>query len=328
MVKSAKYWETEEDEVVCRLCPHECRLQSDQRGICGCRFNSGGKLVTENYGEAVTVAVDPIEKKPLYHFYPGTTILSTGANGCNFACENCQNWTISQSKTITDYISPKQLVNIAQRHNSIGVAFTYTEPMIWFEYIMDTAPLLRAEGLKVVLVSNGFINPEPLAELLNVIDAVNVDLKSMSPDFYRRICKGQLEPVLKNIKAIAASKVHLELTNLIIPDMNSSPDDIHQLVDWVAEIDPLIPVHFSAYHPSYKMKTRATSMAEMMIAFDIARKKLKYVFLGNVNIDDSSNTNCPECGHLLINRAWYDIRIVGLEGTKCAQCGAESGIVL
>lgn len=326
MIHAAAYWEKTDADVICRLCPHECRLSDSKPGICGCRFNQNGELVTDNYGELVSLAVDPIEKKPLYHFYPGSGILSTGCNCCNLGCLHCQNWTISQEKSPTVFKTPLELVELALRHKSLGVAFTYTEPMVWFEYIMDTAPLLRERGLKVVLVTNGFINPQPLAELLPVTDAMNIDLKSIRPDFYTRICKGMLEPVMETIRCVAASDVHMEITNLLIPGRNDSDTDIEQLVEFVASLSTMIPLHLSAYHPDYKMDEEPTSAETVLRARDLARKRLSYVYAGNIRSEEGSDTACPACGNLLIRRTGFRAGAVGVAGGFCARCHFATGI--
>ena len=327
MIKKAAWYEKlDGDKVICRLCPFDCRLTPDKKGICKSRYNRDGELVTDNYGELVTLAVDPVEKKPLYHFYPGTDILSTGPNSCNFQCKHCQNWTISQQKTSTRFVSPDKLVEAALNYRSVGVAFTYTEPLMWFEYIRDVAPLLREENLKVVLVTNGFINPEPLEELIPLVDAANVDLKSMNPDFYRRICKGKLAPVLDNIRRLAESKVHLELTNLIIPGLNDSEKELEELVAFVAGLSDMIPVHFSAYYPSYQMEVERTSPAILFKAREKARMKLKYVFLGNIAASDGANSYCPSCGRLLIERKGYHTVVSGVKEGLCTGCGFKTEI--
>jgi len=328
MIKKAAYYEKIEDDIViCQLCPFHCRLSPDKKGICKSRFNREGELVTDNYGELVTLAVDPIEKKPLYHFHPSKDILSTGPNSCNFKCQHCQNWSISQKRTRTFFVPPETLVETALNYHSIGVAFTYTEPLMWFEYIMDVAPLLRAENLKVVLVTNGYIDPEPLEELIPLVDAANVDLKSMNPDFYRKICKGKLEPVLENIKRLAESKVHLELTNLIIPGKNDSESELKELVDFIAGLSDMIPVHFSAYYPNYKMEVEATPPDILFKVREMARMRLKYVFLGNIAAPGGSDSHCPSCGHLLIERKGYHTRVLGVEAGICAKCGFKTGII-
>jgi pyruvate formate lyase activating enzyme len=224
-------------------------------------------------------------------------------------------------------VSPEALVETAQQHASIGVAFTYTEPLIWFEYIMDVAPLLRDAGLKVVLVSNGYINPAPLKELLPLVDAANVDLKAISPEFYTRVCKGKLQPVLDSIKTVAESNVHLELTNLIIPGQNDSDEDLNDLVDFVASVSDSIPLHFSAYHPDYQASAPSTPFETMLRARELAASKLKYVYLGNIATEDGSNTYCPGCGELLIRRSNYFTSVQGLLGSRCSACGYETGIV-
>lgn len=328
MLKEAAFYRPlPNNRVQCDLCPAECKLDEGKVGVCGCRFNKQGRLVTDNYGEVVTLAMDPIEKKPLYHFYPSGEILSTGANGCNLGCVHCQNWSISQTKVATKYLSPEALVEAAREHDSIGVAFTYTEPMIWYEYIMDVAPLLHRAGLKVVLVSNGYIMPEPLAKLIEHIDAANVDLKGMRPEFYAKVCKGRLEPVLHTIETMAASDVHLELTNLIIPGKNDSDNDIMELVNYIASLSDTIPLHLSAYHPEYKLNVEATPADTMLRALDIARRKLSYVFLGNVSFEDGADSVCAKCGCVLINRHGYRVEIVGLSGSRCAGCDVETGII-
>jgi pyruvate formate lyase activating enzyme len=327
MIKEASYFDRLENGVVlCRLCPAECRLTEGKSGICGSRSNRGGRLVTDNYGELVTLAVDPIEKKPLYHFYPGSMILSTGPNCCNLGCTHCQNWGISQRKTSTVSFTPERLVQSAREHDSIGVAFTYTEPMVWFEFIMDTAPLLRKEGLKVVLVTNGYATPEPFADFLSVTDAMNIDLKGIRPEFYARICKGKLAPVLDNIRSAAAAGVHLELTNLLIPNENDSPDDISALVDFVAGVSDEIPLHFSAYHPEYQATQPATPAATLALALSLASRKLKYVYIGNIAGGAGHDTICPGCGSLLIKRTGYRVQVIGLAAGLCLTCGLDTHI--
>lgn len=326
MIKPASFGlSAEKGSVICTLCPLECHLAEGKTGVCGARFNRGGQLLTDNYGELVTLANDPIEKKPLYHFHPGATILSTGPNCCNLGCLHCQNWSISQTKVPTITFTPERLVQSALDHHSLGVAFTYTEPMVWFEYIIDVAPLLRAAGLKVVLISNGFINPKPLEQLLSVTDAMNVDLKSIRDEFYRRVCKGRLGPILDNIRQIAASPVHLELTNLLIPGENDSDVDIADLVAFVASVSPAIPLHFSAYHPDYQLHHPATPIATMNRALELAVTQLQYVYQGNIS-HGRSDTQCPVCRTRLVARQGFQVRVEGLEAGRCRACGHATGI--
>ncbi|MFH1372661.1 MAG: AmmeMemoRadiSam system radical SAM enzyme [bacterium] len=328
MIKPAAYSQPLGGKKVrCLLCPAECLLTVGKIGICKSRFNRDGELVTDNYGELVSLAVDPIEKKPLYHFYPMADILSTGPNSCNLGCLNCQNWTISHKKTTTVYYSPDKLTRTAESCDSLGVAFTYTEPLVWFEYLMDTAPLLQRAGLKTVLVSNGYISPEPLEDLLPFIDAVNVDLKSIRPAFYKKICKAKLQPVLTNIRRLAAAGIHLEITNLLIPGLNDSDEDLRDLIDFVASVSEMIPLHFSAYHPSYKMKIEATPTETMMRAHRMARQKLPWVYTGNILLPGCSDTRCPDCGELLIERSGFHTAVTGLKNGRCSACGGETGII-
>jgi pyruvate formate lyase activating enzyme len=329
MIREALYYDRLNDQVVrCRLCPAGCRLTPDRRGICRNRYNDDGRLMTDNFGETVTFAVDPIEKKPLYHFRPGSVIASIGANGCNLSCQNCQNSEISQKSVATFYIEPERLPQAAARDGSIGIAYTYTEPIIWYEFILEAAPWVTAAGLVNVMVTNGYINPEPLERLLPLIDAFNVDLKGMNPEFYRRICKGRLEPVLEAIRMIAASPAHLELTTLVIPGLNDSEEDFDQLAEFVASLDPAIPVHLSAYHPSFKMRIAPTPVETLMKGHAILRRSLHNVFVGNREVAGCSDTYCPACGATLIERSGYSVRLKGIDDDgRCRACRTAAGIV-
>jgi pyruvate formate lyase activating enzyme len=326
IVDAAHAERLDHDTVVCQLCPAECRLTPGKHGICRSRYNDAGRLVTDNYGELASLAIDPIEKKPLYHFYPGSRILSIGPNCCNLGCLHCQNWNISQKVAPTAYTSPEKLLSLAVIDPALGVAFTYAEPIVWFEYIRDVAPLLRAAGQKVVLVTNGYINPAPLEQLLPLVDAMNIDLKGIRPEFYALICKGKLDPVKETIRRVAASPVHLELTNLIIPGENDSEPELEQLVAFVAALSDRIPLHFSAYHPAYRMDHPATPESTIIRARQIGRQALKYVYTGNILSDEGADTACPGCGNPLVLRRGYRTTIAGLIGSRCARCGEESGI--
>jgi pyruvate formate lyase activating enzyme len=323
----ALYYEKLGDgSVKCVLCPHYCHLKEDKIGICKGRKNIGGKLIAINYGHPCTIAVDPIEKKPMYHFHPGSEILSTGPNGCNLRCSFCQNWEISQEYTGTMFVKPEMMVEEAQRRGLIGISYTYTEPLIWFEYVKDCSLLARKEGLVNVLVSNGTINPEPFKELSPFIDGINIDLKSMNPGFYKKICGGHLETVLDIIK-LSAGKMMLEITNLLITGENDSDEDIVKIVDFIAGVDDEIPLHFSRYSPRYKMKNPPTPVERLFKARDIAMKKLKYVYLGNISDKESSATYCPDCSNIIVKRDWYSAEVVNLQNGNCSKCGKRINII-
>lgn len=283
-MKEALYYEKLDGRRThCRLCPHECVIRDGARGFCGIRANKGGILYAESYGKATSIALDPVEKKPLYRYHPGEYILSLGTSGCNFRCQFCQNYSISQdlSAPVRD-VTPDQVVKKAEEAGSFGIAYTYNEPFIWYEFVIDTARLAVSRGFCNVLVTNGFVNPQPLEEILPYIGAMNIDLKSMDDDFYKRVCAGRLEPVLGTIKR-ASRSCHVELTNLIIPTLNDSEDAIGGLVDWVfKEVGPETPLHFSRYFPCYKMSLPPTPVETLKMAEKIAKRKLKYVYLGNV----------------------------------------------
>ena len=325
----AKYYEKlENGHVSCLLCPANCHIAPTKQGICMIRTNEDGILYASEYGKTIALNIDPIEKKPLYHFRPGSSILSIGPNGCNFACAFCQNWSISQVKSATKYIALESLAKLSQSQGSIGVAYTYTEPSVWFEYVLDSAKLLRKSGLATVIVSNGYINEEPARELFPFIDAANIDLKSIRPDFYRKICKGKLDDVQRTIRIAHDIGVHLELTNLLIPGQNDTDEEIAELVDWVANLDNRIPLHFSRYFPHYKLESPITPEERLIYAYNQAKKKLKYVYVGNVMGIGDTDTLCQNCGAILISRNGYDVKISGLSGKNCIKCGSTSDIVV
>ena len=328
MVK-AKYWEKlDGKKVKCTLCPHSCVIPEGGKGICNIRENIDGELIAAGYGRTTSLAMDPIEKKPLFHFKPGSLILSVAPNGCNLKCRWCQNWQISQEVVPTRFIDPKLLVDIAIRENSVGIAFTYTEPLIWFEYIIDVAKVGKPKGLSMVAVTNGYINPEPLNELLDYIDAMNIDLKAMDDEVYRKLIGGRLEPVLNTVRT-SAKRILIEVTNLLIPGVNDSDDQIKRLVDFIADVDPKIPVHFSRYFPAWKFNAPPTPVKTLLRAREIASEKLEYVYLGNVYIPDAEDTFCPYCGNKLVSRSGFYAKKVGItEDRKCSKCGKDVDIVL
>lgn len=324
----AQYYRVEdsEDKVIrCELCPQQCRLQEEQLGICGVRRAAADKLLTLNYNRCTSLAVDPVEKKPLYHFYPGWLILSAGSFGCNLHCSFCQNWSLARGddRGAKDIDAPALLQILEEREPQaqLGVAYTYNEPVVWYEFVREAAALLHDHGYKNVLVTNGMINAEPLAELLPLIHGMNIDVKAFSDPFYRRYCQGKgLQAVLQTVEK-AVSHCHVELTYLVIPSLNDSTEEIEAFINWVAALDSHIPVHFSRYFPQYQLQQPPTPLETLERIWEKAREKLSYVYLGNVPDDHRSNTLCPACSHKLIERSSYNIKNLGLDGNYCRNCG-------
>lgn len=282
----ASYWQPLEDQVAaCTLCPYNCRIKPGSRGICQVRRNLDGQLMAESYGQITSLALDPIEKKPLYRFHPGSMIMSVGSYGCNFRCGFCQNWNISQEKAPSRLIQPEKLVSLAHQaveQGNIGLAFTYNEPLVGFEYVSDTARLARQHDLVTVLVTNGSINPEPMDELLPWIDAMNIDLKSWQPSFYGKVCHGSLQPVLDTI-AQCAPRCHVEVTTLLIPGLNDQEEDVINMARWLASIRTDIPLHLTRHHPDYQMNDQQPiSRMRLTHLVELARHFLLYVYPGNL----------------------------------------------
>jgi len=325
-MEASWYDKLEDNNVLCRLCPNDCVIPDGRHGICKVRVNRGGVLTADSYAELVTLAADPIEKKPLYHYYPSRSILSTGPNGCNFQCGYCQNSDISQRVVPTRHVTPEELAEFAAHDDSIGVAYTYTEPFIWSEYIRDAGACVHERGLKNVLVTNGYVHEEPLRELLPLIDAMNVDIKSMNEDFYRDICGGILSDVLNTVE-VANGSCHVEITNLVITGYNDSEDDIARLADWIAGVNPAIPLHLSRYFPRYRFSEKETPVSTLLKAHEIASSRLKYVYLGNLQMEGGSDTDCPVCGNVLVSRSHYSVQLSGIRDSVCSSCGAKVDIV-
>lgn len=281
-MKPALYWEKEADKIRCRLCPHCCLIREGNSGRCRERKNIEGILYTLNYGVITSIGFDPIGKKPLYHFMPGTTILSYGSRGCNLSCSFCQNYRISLEPNPPSIImSPEEAVQKVIDENLNAIAFTYNEPTVWYEFMLDTARMAKKHQISTVCVTNGFINPEPLEELLECMDAFNIDLKSFSDLFYRKICGGELGPVLDSIKIIHG-KAHLEITTLVVENENDDLNELESLFQWIGSIDAGIVLHLSRYFPSYKMNNPATNVETLIKAKELAGKYLKNVYIGNV----------------------------------------------
>ncbi|WP_026487414.1 AmmeMemoRadiSam system radical SAM enzyme [Caldanaerobius polysaccharolyticus] len=320
-MKKAMYYERCEDKVVqCELCPHRCRIRESAYGICGVRRNLDGDLIAESYGKITGIAMDPVEKKPLYHFYPGKYILSIGSFGCNLKCSFCQNWHISQKRADFRLISPEELVSIAEmQEGNVGIAYTYNEPSVGYEYVYECAQLAKQRGLKNVMVTNGYISIQPLNDILQYVDAMNIDVKSFSDEYYKKLCGGKLNDVIKSVET-AYARCHVELTTLIVTGENDDLKEIKELAKWVASIDRDIPLHFTRYYPAYKMKNPATPVETLLKAYQIGKEYLNYVYIGNV-VGIDRNTYCPECGNLLIKRMdWVEVEGITDE-KKCSRCG-------
>lgn len=329
----------------CDVCPRHCRMAPGQRGFCWVRQNQKGQVVSTTYGRTTGLSLDPIEKKPLYHFYPGSAVLSFGTPGCNLGCQFCQNWNMSRSQDdsiAAIEITPTEVADLAQRHQCRSVAYTYNDPVVWHEYAEDCALECRNRGIKNVAVTAGYMSPETRKKFFACMDAANIDLKSIRPEFYRKYSQIDRGPVLETLQYVRQeTDVWLEVTNLLIPtgpgpndDGNDSPDEIERLCDWVIEnLGPQTPLHFSAFHPAYKMTNRpSTPFQTLLQAYRIAHKAgLKYVYLGNVRAWQYESTYCPRCNKLVIHRDGYQIMQKNLIASpdnpavrnRCAFCQTE-----
>ena len=326
---TGRYWHLLDDgRIQCDLCPRYCHLRDGQRGLCFVRAREGERLVLTTYGRSSGFCVDPIEKKPLNHFLPGTAVFSFGTAGCNLACKFCQNWDISKSReidTLADRASPAQIAETAQRLGCRSVAFTYNDPVIFLEYAVDTARACRARGIKTVAVTAGYICDEPRREFFAHMDAANVDLKAFTEDFYHRLTGGHLQPVLDTLEYIHhETDCWLEVTTLLIPGENDAEAEITRLAEWcLSHLGPDVPLHFSAFHPDYKMTDRpptppATLRRARKHALDAG---LHYVYVGNVHDPEADSTWCPGCGKRLIERDWYRLGDWQLDDRgRCAAC--------
>ncbi len=321
MKEALFYEQLEEKKVHCTLCPQSCVIAPDKRGFCHARVNRGGRLFSEIYNRAMAANLDPVEKKPLYHFHPGGLIYSVGTRGCNQRCDFCQNHHMLQPDARVYETTAQRVVKDALDSGSFGVAYTYNEPFIWYEFVLECAELARSRGLKNVLVTNGLYNPEPFRRLAPLVDAMNVDIKSMEESFYRKVCKSKLEPVLETCRAARAAGIHLEITNLVIPTLNDSVPDIEKLTAFVAGLGREVPLHFSAYFPCFRMTIEPTPLSTLLRARETAERELDYVYLGNVRAAEGGNTLCPRCGNLLVRRDGYRTEVSGIEEGACGRCG-------
>ena len=327
----ARFYEKLADQKVhCYLCAHECQIDPGKRGICQVRENQEGTLYSLVYGRLISANLDPIEKKPLFHFLPGSLSYSIATVGCNFQCEHCQNYDISQyprrheGKIIGEARTPEMIVNDARATGSASISYTYTEPTIFLEFAQDVGRLAREQGIKNVFVSNGFMTEASATALGEFLDADNVDLKSFQDDFYRKVCKARLQPVLDTITRLKQMGVWLEVTTLIIPGLNYSPEELTDIAQFIKGVDPGIPWHVSAFYPTYQMTDRpSTPPATLLQAREIGLKAgLRYVYTGNIPGQGGENTNCYACGELLIERLGYTIKNNNLKDGQCPKCRA------
>ncbi|AEX85722.1 pyruvate-formate lyase-activating enzyme [Marinitoga piezophila KA3] len=322
-MKEALYYKTlENNKVQCTLCPHNCIIKNSSTGICRVRKNVDGKLYTLNYGEITAIANDPIEKKPLFHFHPGENIISIGTWGCNFRCKFCQNFEISQESPWKIYkLTPQDILNLLLENHAKMLAFTYSEPNIWYEFVLDTAKLVKKHGIKTVMVTNGYISEKPLMELLPYIDAMNIDLKGFNNEFYAKIIGGKKEPVMNTIKLAYNFISDVEITTLIVTEGNDDEREFTELVKWISSISKNIPLHISRYYPVYKYNKPPTPIETLKKFYEIARKHLNFVYLGNVRDKQYESTYCPYCKTMLIKREGYNIEILNVdEKGRCKNC--------
>lgn len=327
----ANWWKKENDGIRCYLCPWKCFIKKDEIGICKVRKNISNKLYSLVYGKPAAMSVDPIEKKPLYHYLPGTTSFSIGTFGCNMQCKFCQNWDLSQRdmKNLEfeiDYYSPDKIVELAMNNNCRSIAFTYNEPTIFGEYVIDIAKLAKKNNIKTIMVTNGYILSEARSEIYNYIDAVNIDIKGFTETFYKSFTGGSLKNVLDTILYLKKENIHIEVTTLLINGENDNENELKREFSWINEnLGSDVPLHLSAFHPAYKMKDQEmTTLPSLQNAYQIAKESgINFVYLGNVMGVDN-NTYCSKCGKLIINRSGYSTKIK--QTNKC-ECGENIPII-
>ncbi len=320
MDKIAQFWEINSQESVkCLLCPNNCIISKGNSGLCKVRENIDNQLFVSNYGQTTGLSVDPIEKKPLFHFNPFSQILSLGANSCNLTCKFCQNYSSSQLPCSTYFVSPEDLLSVCKKNNILQVAFTYTEPFTWYEYIYDSSVLLYENGVKVVLVTNGYVNQSPLLKILPYISAMNIDLKAYSDKFYREICGGLINPVMETIHT-AVKNTHVEITTLVIESLNDDLEEMKRLFKFIQGESEDIPLHLSRYFPKYKLDLPATKESTIFELVKLGKEYLRFVYPGNVLSTEYLKTYCPNCNKLLIDRLSHDNYIV--QGC-CPDCNCK-----
>jgi pyruvate formate lyase activating enzyme len=327
--KEAMFQEETARGIMCRICPNECVLKEGEISKCNNRKVFRSKLYTMAYGNPCSAAIDPIEKKPLYHFLPGSRAFSIATAGCNFVCLNCQNWTISQTspdKTRNIEMMPEKVVEVCEKSKCMSIAYTYSEPNTFYEYAFDTATIAKERGIRNVFKSNGYIYPEPLKKLCTVLDAANIDLKSITESTYLKLSGGKLQPVLDSLKVYRDSGVWLEITNLVIPNYTDKPAEIRQMCKWLADNGfTKTPIHFSRFHPMYKLEQLPPTPVELLdtAAKIAAEEGLKYVYTGNVPGNEQADTKCPSCGKNAVTRQGYTIISNTIKDGKCSSCGKK-----
>jgi pyruvate formate lyase activating enzyme len=314
--------------VQCQICPKKCKVGDAERGFCGNKENHGGKYVSLAYGNPCSINNDPIEKKPLFHFLPGTNAFSLAAAGCNFDCKFCQNWEISQSRpeqTRTIDLPPARAAEAAQQAGSRSIAYTYSEPTVFYEYMYDCAVAGRKRGLRNVMISNGYINPKPMRKLCKTLDAVKIDFKAFTEGFYSKVCLGHLQPVLDTLVLLKSEQIWFEMVNLMVPTLNDNPADIKRMSGWIMKnLGPDVPLHFTRFHPMYKlMNLQPTPLESLERAYDICKTAgMHFVYIGNVPGHRAENTYCPKCEKAVVQRYGYVIQAIDIVGGRCRFCKA------
>ncbi len=324
-----KLFENIDNNLRCLLCPNYCILKENQYGLCKTRKRNGDKIINPYSGIISSSGLDPIEKKPLYHFMPGSSIFSVGFYGCTLKCQFCQNYSISQyhPDENEEKFEPDEMFELLNQKKLNAIAFTYSEPTLYFEWVLELSILCKKNNIKTVLVTNGYLNEEPAKELFKYIDAVNIDLKSFREEFYKKICSGKLEPVKNFIKIAYENKIHMELTTLVITNTNDSEEEMNDIIDFISSISRDIPFHISRYHPEYNFSQPATSINKIDNYIRLARKKLNFVYGGNMS--GNSDTLCKNCNELLVKRNYYESNIKSLdEKGNCSKCGTFNNIII
>ena len=326
----ARYYEKLPHKVVkCTLCPRECEVDDMERGFCGVRENIDGTYYSYVHSKPCTIHVDPIEKKPLFHFLPGTTALSLATVGCNMDCKFCQNWQISQIRPEQSryyFVPPAKMVDTAKENNSVNIAHTYSEPVIFYEYMYDIGVEAKKRKVNNIMISNGYIHPEPMRELCRYLDAVKIDLKAFTEEYYRDVCVGELAPVLKTLEILKEEGIWFEIVYLVVPTLNDSKEEIRKMSRWIMEkLGPDVPLHFSRFYPQYKLKNLPpTPVKTLDIARDTAMSEgICYVYVGNVSAHKGEHTYCPKCGKVVIERQGYIIKSMHINNNKCTFCGTK-----